>query len=190
MHALMIPFFMLMVHNTVDFSQFGASENYVNILNRVITDYVEVLEDHNNLRLVNKTGEMGQKIHKIGLQFESYEHFSLDNARTMMIGLVDSLLDAINRSQRLRPFIPHCGFTPHHIEIRVNFVDTSTYSYPDFDEIKNMTYSDGVITYSVIAPNCLGERVMSRLRDEPLDFARRASPPLSQFIPPKCRPVF
>lgn len=191
MNALMLmPLFMLMVHNTVDFSQNGACDQYVNILNCVITDYVEVMEEHNNLRLVNKTGHMGEKIYKIGLQYESYEHFNLDNARTMMIGLIDSLIDAINQSKRLRPYLSNCAFTPDNVEIRVNFVDTCMYAYPAFNDIKYMSFNDGVITYSIFTPNCLGQLTLSRLRDEPLDFARRASPPLSQFIPPRCRPVY
>lgn len=189
MHALLMPLLFLMVHNPVDFTQNGACADYVNILNCVVTDYIEILEDHNNLRLVNKTGEMGAKIDKIGLQFESYDPYTLDNARTMMIGLIDSFLDALNQSKRLRPYLNGCHFTPGNIDIRVNFVQNSLYPYPAFNEVQYMSFEDGVISYSTIMRNCLGQYQMKRLRDEPLDFARRASPPPSQFVPPNCRPL-
>lgn len=189
MHALLMPFLFLMVHNTVDFSKVGAHGDYVNILNYVVTDYIEILEEHNNLRLVNKTGEFNTKIHKIGLQFEIYNHYTLDTGRTMMIGLIDSFLDALNKSKRLHPYAEGCFFTPDNIDIRVNFVDDSCTAYPAFNEIQSMSYSDGVITYSTLTTNCLGQSQLKPLRDEPLDFARRLASPVMQYIPPGCRPL-
>lgn len=188
MHAFLMPFLFLMVHNTVDFSNFGAPEAYSNILNRVVTDYVEILENHNNLKLINRWGEFNHKIHKIGLQYESYDPYTVDDARTMMIGLIDSVLDAMNRSQRLRQYAEGCSFTPDNVEIRVNFVNDSC-SYPAFNQIQAMNYIDGVITYSVLGSNCLGQSQLKKLREEPLDFARRLASPLMQYIPPQCRPL-
>ncbi len=179
---------LLMVHNMVDFTQNGAPDAYVNILNCVVTDYIEILEDHNDLKLVNKSALLDQRIHRLGLQFEVYNHYSLDHARTMMIGLVDSFLDALNQSKRLIPFRPNpCGFSSNDIEIRVTFIDDCKFPYPAFDEIKYMSFAHGIITYNVGNPRCLGQ--LLRYREEPLGFARRASPPPAQFIPPKCRPL-
>lgn len=181
---LALPLF-LMVHNPIDFGSIGACPQYATLLSCVVTDYVETLEAHNNLKLVNKTGVFGQKIEKIGLQFESYDHYYLSDARTMMVGLIDSVIDALNKSNRLRPHLPCGGFSPANIEIRVNFVDRCKYAYPGFDEIKNMSYIDGVISYSVGNPRSFGH--LLRYREEGLQLARSITPPLVKFIPPKCR---
>lgn len=189
MHALLMPFLFLMVHNLVDFSQVGAPEDYSTILSRVVTDYIDVLEEHNNLKLINKWGDFNSKIHKIGLEFDSYDRYTIDDARTMMIGLIDSLLDAMNRSQRLHPYAEGCFYSPDNVEIRVNFVSDSCNGYPAFNEIQSMSYMDGTITYSVLSSNCLGQSQLKRLREEPLGFARRLASPLMQYIPPRCRPL-
>jgi hypothetical protein len=188
MHALtlLLPG-LLLVHNPVDFSVVGARSEYVNLLNCIVTDYVEILEDHNNLRLVNKTGYMDEKIGSIGLQFESYDHYTMSTARTLMIGLIESFLDALNQSCRLSRYLYKAPFTPDDIEIRVNFIDTCKYPYPAFDEIKYMSFSEGVISYSVGSTTCLGELV--HLRDESYDFARQNAANPAQFVPPRCRPV-
>ncbi|MCE5316607.1 MAG: hypothetical protein LLG04_04510, partial [Parachlamydia sp.] len=60
---------------------------------------------------------------------------------------------------------------------------------PAFNEIQSMSYSDGVISYSTLTTNCLGQSQLKNLRDEPLDFAKRLTPSLMQFIPPGCRPL-
>lgn len=184
---------LLMVHNVVDFSQLGAPPSYANILNCAITDFVELLEAHNDLKLVNKTAVLDSKIRKIGLQFEAEHYYTLEHARTMMVGLVDSLLDALNRTPRLIPFRPsHCQtpFTADNVEIQVTFVDDCKFSYWGFEQIKFMTFRNGIISYYVAIPPrmapCGGP--LARLRDEPLDFARKVSPPPMQFVPPKCRP--
>lgn len=163
---------MLLIHNTVDFRENGAQEEYYQKLNFVVTGYIEMLENCNNLRLINKTGCMDCTIHYLGLQFESYDTRNINSARKLMLGLIDSFLKTINDSTCLRPYL-HCyPFTTENVEIRVHFVDDCKYSYPAPDEIKYMTFIDGTITYNTGNPRCLGE--LEKLREEPLDFARRA----------------
>ena len=62
---------MLLNLNLIDFGQNGAPESYKNRLNCVITEYVDKVEDQNNLKFVNKTGCYDALIWDMGLQFES-----------------------------------------------------------------------------------------------------------------------
>ena len=164
---------MLLVHNTVDFRETGAQEEYYQKLNHVVTGYIEMLENcNNNLRLVNKTGCMDCKIHSLGLQFEARDSRNIDSARKLMLSLVDSFLKTINGSECLRPYLCRHPFTANNIEIRVNFVNDSKYYYPAPNEIKYMSFIDGTITYNTGNPRFLGE--LEKLREEPLDFARKA----------------
>src|SRR5690349_4141541 len=130
MLSLFLPF-LLTMHNAVDFSHSGASEEYVHILNCVVNDYVEMLEENNNIHLVNKVGSMNAHIHFLGLHFESYDSMDQETARKMMLQLVDSFLDKINSNKRLKNFLCPSPFTANHIEIRVNFVSDCLYPYPE-----------------------------------------------------------
>jgi hypothetical protein len=169
--TLFMPW-MLLVHNVVDFKE-AVSEEYYHKLNCLITEYVEMLEKCNNLHLTHTTGIMGEKICKLGLQFESDDHHTINTARRFMVALIDNFVMTINQDKRLQPYLHSIPFTAANIELRINFVDTCLYSYPDPNEIKNISFIDETITYNLGNPRKLGE--FEKLREETLDFARLAS---------------
>jgi hypothetical protein len=164
--------YMLLVHNIVDFSEYGACEPYLQRLNCLVTDYVEMLERCNDLRLVNKTGHMGKKICNIGLQFESEDHHDINSGRKFMVALIDNFVKTMNQDPRLNPYL-ECPFTADNIELRLHFVDNCLYSYPTSGRILYMSFMEGAITYDVGNPRNPGE--LEKLREESLEFARRAS---------------
>lgn len=171
MLSLFLPF-LLMVHNAVDFSHNGACEEYVHILNCIVNDYVEMLEENNNIHLVNKVGSMNGQIHFLGLHFESYDLMDQDTARKMMLQLVDSFLNKINSNKRLKNFLCPAPFTADQLEIRVNFVSDCLYPYPEPGMIKYMTFIDGKTTFYAENPRWLGN--LEKLREETLEFSRLA----------------
>lgn len=193
MLALMLPWFLL-THNVIDFYDNGAGESYVECLNHVVTTYIENLEKYNPIRFTNKTGCMDDEgIHKIGLQFDAAVHVELAEARLMMLGLIDSFLQALNDFPGPRPYLK-CGepFTSCQLEIRVQFTDDCKFPYPSPNEIKYMIFKDGKISFYLGNPRCLGK--LTRLRDEPLCLSRRINASLGpstidicggRFLPPK-----
>jgi hypothetical protein len=164
---------MLLAHNLVDFGENGAALPYVHALNAAVTEYVDRLETYNSpIRLINKTGHMDESgIENIGLQFEySALPLDMDDARHLMLGLIDSFLQAINRFARLQPYLKHRPMTPEDIEIRIHFVGQGPYSYPAPYEIKYLSFKGGILNYYLGNPRCLGR--LERLHDETLPFAR------------------
>ncbi len=171
--SLMLPV-LLLVHNIIDFGQNGAPESYKNRLNCVITEYIEAVEDQNNLKLVNKTGCFDDMIWKLGLQFESTEDYGIDEARMLILGLIDTLLMTVNDTPQLRPYLPHCSLTAAQLEIRVNFIGLCKYNYPDPGQIKYVVFKNGKITYYIQGRDCLSQ--LDLVRNEPLEFARLIAP--------------
>lgn len=179
---------MLLVRNTVDFRDNGPYDGYVNALNYTVTQYVDTIEENNHIRFINKTGSLDENgISYLGLQFESPEHVMIDDARRLMLALIDSFLDAINSCPRLRPYLHPYPFTPANIEIRVSFTDNRKYPYPSPGEIKYVSFIDGSIIYNTGNPRFIGQ--LDKFREETLLFARTAasrpgSPPL--FLDNNC----
>src|SRR5262245_57316987 len=94
--SLCLPLF-LGVHNMINFHDFGAREEYATYLGHTVTEYVEMVEDSNpKVRLVNHSGHMDCKIHQITINFEVTEEHTIDSARDMILGLLDSFLAALN----------------------------------------------------------------------------------------------
>lgn len=173
-----------MFRNPIDFHNCGARDCYVNCLNYLVTNYIEMLEEKNDIKLINKTGVMGDKISAIELQFEYYEMLDVQGSRQMMLQLIDSFVQSINSYDRLRPYL-ECPFTQDNVSIRVNFISKRKFSYPQPGEVKYMSYMDGVITYMAENPRCLGD--LEKIRAEPISFARMLAYPIP---PPGCSDRF
>lgn len=174
--TLLMPW-MLMVHNMVDFRENGAQDSYIEILNHIVTEWVEMLEDNNNLKLINKTGTFDDKVRHIVFQFQAYDRRDMAGARDMVLGLIDSAIAALNTgcSGRLCPFLCPCPFTPCDVEIEIDFIDQCKYNYPTPGTIKYVTYSGNTISYYTEGRRCMG--TLELLRDESLDFARHFGRP-------------
>ncbi len=186
--SLFIPV-MLLVHNTVDFRSSGAQESYANKLNVTVTDWIEKLEEHNNIRLINQTGSMDEKICKLGLQFQSPVQYDIVNGRKMILQLIDGFLQLINSSDCLKPYLYCPPFTLNRLEISVNFVGNCKFSYFSAGQLKYLSFSEGVITYYGV--NGCGD--LEKLQEEPLDFARKviAQDPATRtyYTLDPCKPV-
>jgi hypothetical protein len=183
---------LLMTHNCncVDFYENGASDRYVECLNHVVTNYIENLESYNNIRFTNKTGKMDENgIQHIGLQFDSGKYVDLTGARQMMLGLIESFLQAINDFPGKKPYLNCDPLTSCHLEIRVRFTSDCKFPYPAPGQVKYMIFRNGKITYYQGNPRCIGQ--LERIRDESLCSARHiVKRPLTevcggQYLPPK-----
>ena len=203
--SLCLPL-ILGVHNMIDFRDSGANEEYATYLGHTVTQFVEMIEDNNpNVRLVNHSGHMDTKIHSITLNFEANEEQTIDEARDMVLGLLDSFLAALNHGccGRLPPYLCPNPFTPDNVDIEVHFVGDCLYNYPKPRSIQYVVFSGGKIGYftqNFAQRGFLGEKIgysvcdggVNQIRSEPLAFARHlAHPPTildCSTFPHICRP--
>lgn len=164
--------FLLFIFNPVDFRDNGATDCYVHLLNCTVNRYIEALEEGNQIHLINKTGQMDDHIHFLGLSFVSEKSVDLATGRRMLLQLIDSFLDAINGDSKLTPFLCPNPFTEDNIEIRVTFTNDCQNPYPQPGTIQYMVFSNGSLTFYEENPRMLGS--YEKLRDESIEFSRAA----------------
>jgi hypothetical protein len=168
--SLIVPG-MLLVHNVVDFSKIHVPKEYCPQLNCLISDYIEALEQCNNIRLVNITGTVDTPDFRIGLQFESSDYQTIDGARLWVVDLIDGVLKTLNSCPKLLGKDSCFRFTEKNIELRICFVDDCKYSYPSPEQIKYVSFMDNSITYSIGDPTN-PRKELQTLRTESLEMAR------------------
>jgi hypothetical protein len=139
-----------------------------------MTDYIETIEDQNNLHLVNKTGCFGDTIHYIGLQFESTSSYNLAESRNLVLGLMETLLMTLNNNSYLKPYLPPCSLTSDNIEIRIHFIGDCKYNYPSPNTIQYVIFKGGWLTYYQLNTRCLNE--LDKIKEEPLELAKNLAP--------------
>lgn len=166
--------YLLLTHNLVDFESNGANGPYKNRLNCVITEYIEILEAQNNLRLVNKTGCFGEKIDYIALQFETTSSYNLSGSRNLLLGLMETLLTTLNSNTYLKPYFPHCALTSDKIEIRIHFIGDCKYNYPSPNDISYAVFKGGWLSYYQLNTRCLDK--LELIKEEPLELAKGLAP--------------
>ena len=185
-----LPLF-LGIHNTVDFRDFGAQERYATYLDYTVTEFVEMIETHNRIRLVSHSGHMDDRIHHLTLNFEAQESQTINGARDMILGLVNSFLDALNNGccGRLPPYLCPNPFTADNIDIQVHFVGDCLYNYPLPQAIQFVSFSGGKIGYYMQDRSPCGG--VHQIRSEPLDFALALAHPPQMVncptFPHRCR---
>jgi hypothetical protein len=171
---LALPY-LLLTHNIVDFEPNGACETYKNRLNCAMTEYIEILEAQNNIKLINKTGRFGETIDYIGLQFESTNAYDLAQSRNLVLGIMETLLNTLNDNSYLKHYFPHCHLTAENIEIRINFIGDCKYNYPSPNTIQYVLFKDGWLTYYIQKTSTCFEE-FEKIKEEPLELARRLAP--------------
>lgn len=176
---------LLLTHNPVSFSTNDCEDN-VACLNFLVTNYADMLETYNSdLRLINNAGHIDDKIHSLELQFESTAKYSLEEARLMMLQLVDSFLDSLHRFPRVSGRLA-CPFTAENITIRVNFVSPCYLDFFETKYIKYMSFMNGAITYDI--ENSYNPCQLVTLRCESLAQARAVAELLGSPKSPFCYP--
>lgn len=184
--SLCLPLF-LGIHNMIDFRDFGAKECYATYLSYTVTEFVEMIETNNNIRLINHSGHMDDRIHHITLNFEAGGGQTIEGARNLIVGLLDSFLTAINKGccGRLPPYLCPCPFTPDNVDIEIHFVGDCLYNYPKPGTIQYVSFSGDKIGYYVQDPVCGG---VSQIRTEPLAMALKLAAAPQLLCPEYVRP--
>ena len=178
-------------HNTVDFRDFGAQERYVNYLDYTVTEFVEMVEKYNRIRLVSHSGQMDERIHHLTLNFEAKGGQTIDGARDMILGLVNTFLDALNHGccGRLPPFLCPNPFSGENVDMQIHFVGDCLYNYPLPQAIQFVSFSGGKIGYFTQDPGLCGG--VHQIRSEPLDLALALAQPPHMIncptFPKRCR---
>jgi predicted RNase H-like HicB family nuclease len=80
--------------------------------------------------------------------FNYFNEITLDEARGILVEAISLYLDAINKNERIRPFLNHHPFTPENVEIRI-FLFTRERAIPAPEKLQFISFTEGKLKYSI-----------------------------------------
>jgi hypothetical protein len=89
-----------------------------------------------------------KKIKVMHCGFDYYYEIRLDEARRLLVKVIDLYLKAINANEKIRPYICNYPFTAENIEIRI-FLYNSDGSLLSPDKLQWITFVGGKLQYKI-----------------------------------------
>jgi hypothetical protein len=138
----------------------------------ILNCYGDNQENTNQLIPVNKIIEIDCKIEKLGMLFDYYGSLTIPKARRLIIQAVTELLQTVNSSNKLTPYLANCGaLTPDNIIVRIRWrSSTCGFFYPPLGNIafvsamENKIVYDTLNSYSFTLNNLMTESFQEGLR--------------------------
>lgn len=108
----------------------------------------------NKLILVTKDGENDDCdccLERVALMFDYYDTVDLNTARSLILGLVTSFLQEINKQEKLKKFFCVFPLNLDEISIQIRLRNEHCgFIYPSLGNIASISIIDGVITYGTL----------------------------------------
>ena len=124
---------------------------YEKIADRVTEHTANKLRKERNLHLIGTGGRMMDDIKMMAMSFNYYHEVDLPSARKLLMYALNEYLVAINRSEKIRPYLHDNPFTAKNIEIII-FLFKPDGNYLPRDKIQYISASDGKLTYYLDVP--------------------------------------
>src|SRR5690606_25136608 len=95
--------------------------DYAKTARGIITKVTQEIEKKENIQLIGTGSGMMHNVNMLSLSFVSDRTLSVDESRTVMTSCVQILLDAVNSSKELRPYLSNYPFEAKNIKIMIIF---------------------------------------------------------------------
>jgi len=118
----------------------------------ILNCYADNQESINQLIPVSKIIETDCKIEKLGMLFDYYGSLNIPKARRLIIQAVTELLQTVNSSNKLTPYLAHCGaLTPDDIIIRIRWRSSACgFFYPPLGNVAFVSAMEDKIVYDTL----------------------------------------
>lgn len=135
------------------------SINYVGFVNQVTNAFIEEVRKEFGLQCIAEGGSMPYDIFDIDLCFTAYRKATIDEARELIVTLIEKFLKIINAHEKIRPYLREYPFPAKRVGISISFHKKNnrpeTENSIDYvHQCKNKlfyTFHDSKIDYSSIA---------------------------------------
>ncbi|MBS0628415.1 MAG: hypothetical protein JSS09_09425, partial [Verrucomicrobia bacterium] len=107
---------------------------------------IEKLSQEKQLRVIGTGGGMMGDIYKMSLSFQFFHQVNLEEARSLLVDVVDMYLKDINETKSIRPYLHNYPFTPKDIEIDI-WIKNSDYSNVSHNQIDYIIATKGELHY-------------------------------------------
>ena len=105
--------------------------NYVKLVHRVNASFTKEFGKDKHLHLIGSGGAMMDDVKGVTLHFISYEPYTIEEARSLYIELVENYLCRINQTEKLRPYLHDYPFTNANLNFIISFEDNSKHLRSD-----------------------------------------------------------
>lgn len=115
-------------------------------IDEVLPLYVEEMQKRYHFECEAIGGKMNQSVDDIVAQFVLRKRATLDEAKKYMLDATRWLLDALNSSEKLKPFLSEYPFPSNRLKIRIRFAKSNYYRYTD-GSLEGVSLENDEITY-------------------------------------------
>ncbi len=131
------------------------AEDYVRIAYQIRSDVEKKLQKELQLDCIGTGGSMMDVVSLICMDFNYYDEVTLDQARRLIIEGSEVLLNAINSSKKIRPYLKGYPFTEKNIEIAI-FINKPDGRDVAFDKISCVSQRRSQVLYQLYQPRGAG----------------------------------
>lgn len=107
------------------------SESYDAECHKVLSAYLKQMSKTANLHANGSGGRFGEKISLVAFSFTSHAKCDVEASKELLLLSVNSLLEKINASEKLRPFLCQYPFSKENVQISISFYDKKNNYYPE-----------------------------------------------------------
>ena len=121
---------------------------YIKYADSITNPYIKDMCKQHNLSYFGGGGGFLYNVENINIKFISKKQVDIEQARNFLITCSEELLERINTSDKIRPYLDHYPFTKKGIQLDICYFDQKgTWNNPRF--IAQATASNGYVYYAV-----------------------------------------
>jgi len=115
-------------------------------VDEVLPIYLSDMRKEHRFECCSMGGKLTDHVEEIGARFTVVQRATQEQARKLVVLATDRLLEAINRDEKLRPFLAEYPFPASRVKMRISFVKKNYYSYSD-GSVESAVLEDNEISY-------------------------------------------
>jgi hypothetical protein len=104
------------------------------------------LKQEKDLCLIGTGGQMMNEIEMLDMGFQYFHEVNLEEARQLIVYAADVYLDAINKNEKIRPYLKNYPFTAKNLEIKI-WVRKPDSSNVSPGNVHGIFLNDGLVEY-------------------------------------------
>lgn len=140
---------------SVSCSGCGCQEpDYEEIADKITAKTSQQLKKQMNLFLVGTGGRMMHDIQAMDMSFHYYQYVDIQQARKLLVHVIDEYLSEINNSNEIQPYLHDHPFTAKNVEIRIWICEPDG-SAPPMGQVDYFSAIDGYLNFYLYGPDSI-----------------------------------
>lgn len=115
-------------------------------IDALLASFTENIINQYPFERVSIGGKLTNGIEEIGAKFRVYQFVTLEDARQLIVDVVEKLLRDINSNEKIRPYLKQFPFPASLIKLNLAFKEPKYHPFPDIS-IMNVILDENKITY-------------------------------------------